>query len=234
FGGQVHGRASAVAMAHNGGAPRLPAKRGSAVEVLDKQQIEDPALARVKRARTSGHRDSLPAMAPHSSRHLRASRPGDAYARSRTLNHLWGHRKLEPNNRAPAPLKVDITNLGMFAAAGVRPQHVAVITIPGGVAARATQSLAPVGRQPLDMLRFILRRPQRCSHRSGSGPRSRRSGQVCAPFQGQERLDRTSRYPSGSAMVTPHRSQYGLRAATRVPPASTRRRTMFSSISPPA
>ena len=52
---------------HNGGTPRLLAKCGSAVEVLDKQQIEDPALARVKRARTTGHTDSLPAMAPHSS-----------------------------------------------------------------------------------------------------------------------------------------------------------------------
>jgi hypothetical protein len=51
--------------------------------------------------------------------------------------------------------------------------------------------------------------------------------------QGQERPDRTSRYPSGSAMVTPHRSQYGLRAATRVPPASTRRRITSSSTSPP-
>ncbi len=55
-------------MAHNGGTPRLLAKCGSAVEVLDKQQIEDPALACVKRARTTGHTDSLPAMAPHSSR----------------------------------------------------------------------------------------------------------------------------------------------------------------------
>ena len=27
-------------------------------------------------------------------------------------------------------------------------------------------------------------------------------------------MDRTSRYPSGSAIVTPHWSQYGLRAAT--------------------
>jgi hypothetical protein len=51
-------------MAHNGGTPRLLAKCGSAVEVFDKQQIEDPALARVKRARTTGHTDSLPAM-PH-------------------------------------------------------------------------------------------------------------------------------------------------------------------------
>jgi hypothetical protein len=59
-------------MAHNGGTPRLLAKCGSAVEVLDKQQIEDPALARVKRARTTGHTDILPAMAPHSSRHVRA------------------------------------------------------------------------------------------------------------------------------------------------------------------
>jgi hypothetical protein len=47
------------------------AKCGSALEVLDKQQIKDPALARVKRARTTGHTDSLPAMAPHSSRHVR-------------------------------------------------------------------------------------------------------------------------------------------------------------------
>jgi hypothetical protein len=37
-------------MARTGGTPRLLAKCGSAVEVLDKQQIEDPALARVKRA----------------------------------------------------------------------------------------------------------------------------------------------------------------------------------------
>jgi integrase len=37
--------------------------------VFGKQQIEDPALARVKRARTTGHTDSLPATAPHSSRH---------------------------------------------------------------------------------------------------------------------------------------------------------------------
>jgi hypothetical protein len=50
-------------MAHNVGTPRLLAKCGSAVEVLDKQQIEDPALARVKRARTTGHTDSPPAMA---------------------------------------------------------------------------------------------------------------------------------------------------------------------------
>jgi hypothetical protein len=56
-------------MAHNRGTPRLLAKCGSAVEVLDMQQIEDPALARVKRARTTGHTDSLPTMAPHSSRH---------------------------------------------------------------------------------------------------------------------------------------------------------------------
>ena len=49
-------------MAHNGGTTRLLAKCGSAVEVLNKQQIEDPALARVKRARTTGHTDSLPAM----------------------------------------------------------------------------------------------------------------------------------------------------------------------------
>ncbi len=41
-------------MAHNGGTPRLLAKCGSAVEVPGKQQIEDPALARVKRARTTG------------------------------------------------------------------------------------------------------------------------------------------------------------------------------------
>ena len=34
---------------------------------------------------------------------------------------------------------------------------------------------------------------------------------------------RTRRYPSGSVMVSPHRSQYGLRAVTRVPPASLRR-----------
>jgi hypothetical protein len=45
-------------MAHNGGTPRLLAKCGSAVEVLDEQQIKDPALARVKRARTTGHTDS--------------------------------------------------------------------------------------------------------------------------------------------------------------------------------
>jgi hypothetical protein len=50
-------------MAHNGGTPRLLAKCGSAVEVPDEQQIEDPALARVKRARTTGHTDSLPAVA---------------------------------------------------------------------------------------------------------------------------------------------------------------------------
>ena len=43
--GQVHRRASAVAMAHNAATPRPLAKCGSAVEVLDKQQIEDPALA---------------------------------------------------------------------------------------------------------------------------------------------------------------------------------------------
>ncbi len=42
-------------MARNAGTPRLLAKCGSAVEVLDKQQIEDSALARVKRARTTGH-----------------------------------------------------------------------------------------------------------------------------------------------------------------------------------
>jgi hypothetical protein len=59
-------------MAHNGGTPRLLAKCGSTVEILDKQQIEDPALARVKRARTTGHTDSLPAMAPHSFRLLTA------------------------------------------------------------------------------------------------------------------------------------------------------------------
>jgi hypothetical protein len=40
-------------MAHNGGTPRLLAKCRSAIEVLDKQPIEDPALARVKRARTT-------------------------------------------------------------------------------------------------------------------------------------------------------------------------------------
>jgi len=50
-------------MARNGGPPRLLAKCGSAVEVLDEQQIEDPAFARVKRARTTGHTDSLPAVA---------------------------------------------------------------------------------------------------------------------------------------------------------------------------
>jgi hypothetical protein len=50
-------------MAYNGGTPRLLAKCGSAVEVPGKQQIEDPALAPVKRARTTGHTDSLPAMA---------------------------------------------------------------------------------------------------------------------------------------------------------------------------
>ena len=61
-------------MAHNAGTPRLLAKCGSAVEVPGKQQIEDPALARVKRARTTGHTDSLPAMAPHSSRQIRATR----------------------------------------------------------------------------------------------------------------------------------------------------------------
>src|SRR5258707_14550327 len=61
-------------MAHNEGTPRLLAKCGSAVEVLDRQQTEDPALARVKRARTTGHTDSLPAMAPHSSRQIRATR----------------------------------------------------------------------------------------------------------------------------------------------------------------
>jgi hypothetical protein len=49
-------------MAHNGGAPCQLAKGGSAVEDLDKQQIEDPALARVKRAHHS-HTESLPAMA---------------------------------------------------------------------------------------------------------------------------------------------------------------------------
>jgi hypothetical protein len=36
-------------MAHNGGTPRLLAKCGSAVEVLDKQQIEDAALRAVAR-----------------------------------------------------------------------------------------------------------------------------------------------------------------------------------------
>jgi hypothetical protein len=41
----------------------LVAKCGSAVEVLDEQQIEDPALARVKRARTAGNTDGLPAVA---------------------------------------------------------------------------------------------------------------------------------------------------------------------------
>src|SRR5258708_9388647 len=61
-------------MAHNEGTPRLLAKCGSAVEVLDRQQTEDPALARVKRARATGHTDSLPAMAPHSSRQIRATR----------------------------------------------------------------------------------------------------------------------------------------------------------------
>ena len=56
--------------AHNAGTPRLLANCGGSVEVLDKQQIEDPALTRVTRARTTSHTDSLPAMAPHSSRHV--------------------------------------------------------------------------------------------------------------------------------------------------------------------
>ena len=51
--------------------------------------------------------------------------------------------------------------------------------------------------------------------------------------QGQDRHDRTRRYTSGSMIVTPRSSQYGLRAATRVPPASTRRRTTSSSTWPP-
>jgi hypothetical protein len=46
-------------MTRNGGTPRLLAKCGSAVEVPGKQQIEDPALARVKRARTTGHTDEF-------------------------------------------------------------------------------------------------------------------------------------------------------------------------------
>jgi len=41
--------ASAGPKAHNGGTPRLLAKCGSAIEVPHKQQIEDPALAWVKR-----------------------------------------------------------------------------------------------------------------------------------------------------------------------------------------
>jgi Cyclic nucleotide-binding domain len=53
------------------------------------------------------------------------------------------------------------------------------------------------------------------------------------PGQGQERVDRTSWYPSGSARVTPQWSQYGLRAATRTPPASTKRPTSSASTSPP-
>ena len=53
------------------------------------------------------------------------------------------------------------------------------------------------------------------------------------PRQGQERVDKTSWYPSGSATVTPHRSQYGLRAATRTPPASTKRPTSSVSTPPP-
>lgn len=57
------------------------------------------------------------------------------------------------------------------------------------------------------------------------------AGIALAPY-GQDRLDRTSRYPSGSAIVTPHRSQYGLRASTRMPPASIRRLTTSSSITP--
>ena len=69
-------------MAHNASTPRPLAKCGSAVEVPGKQQIEDPALARVKRARTTGHTDNLPAMAPHSSRlEAGARQPGGIISR---------------------------------------------------------------------------------------------------------------------------------------------------------
>src|SRR5258706_16122059 len=78
-------------MAHHGGTPRPLAKCGSAVEVLDKQQIGDPALARVKRARTTGHTDSLSAMAPHSSRHDRAlAQGGTVFGIIRPCRHRLG------------------------------------------------------------------------------------------------------------------------------------------------
>src|SRR6266446_7456376 len=80
-------------MAPNGGTPRLLAKCGSAVEVLDKQQIEDPALARVKRARTTGHTDSLSAMAPHSSRHV-SKRVGDDVSQHGSRNERPLARRL--------------------------------------------------------------------------------------------------------------------------------------------
>jgi hypothetical protein len=72
-------------MAHNGGTPRLLAKYGSAVEVFDKQQIEDPPLARVKRARTTGHTDSLPAMA------LRTHLGGSGWRRAVDDACCWSH-----------------------------------------------------------------------------------------------------------------------------------------------
>jgi hypothetical protein len=97
-------------MAHNGGTPRLLAKCGSAVEVLDKQQIEDPALARVKRARTTGHTDSLPAMAPHSSRHDSKTLAGHARPIA-----SWCITSRRPDNRkgesfpiSPAPNRLQL------------------------------------------------------------------------------------------------------------------------------
>jgi hypothetical protein len=48
-------------------------------------------------------------MAPHSSRLSPHLRTGRRLRPKPTLNHLWVHRKLEPNNPiTPGPLKVDI------------------------------------------------------------------------------------------------------------------------------
>src|SRR5208282_3295420 len=57
---------SRIRNSHDGGNPRLLAKCGSAVEVLDKQQIQDPCAHPCQAPRTAGRTDSLPAVArPH-------------------------------------------------------------------------------------------------------------------------------------------------------------------------
>ncbi len=108
----------------------------------------------------------------------------------------------------------------------------------GADAAPRHPRLDPAGRRKAPPGRATGRRRTRRhrshSHHPGMVNRTRYAevGAGLLAFHGQERPDRTSLYPSGSAIVTPQRSQYGLRAATRVPPVSTRRRTTSSSTAP--
>src|SRR5262249_22223151 len=150
------------------GIPYLPAPAPITVAALT-------AIRSITAGSISGRRPPAPVREPRPGRSR--TRPATADRRERRRG-IGGRRPSRPSStrtsrsacaagagprqasilegQGKAPLRAGV-HLSVLTVAGVHTQHVAVIAYPGGVTGWAAQSLSPIGRQPLDVLRMQAR-----------------------------------------------------------------------------